>query len=131
MYELWCYCGGRGERPSHIEYSVEQNDKGCKMKWFVRHVLSVVLSACSFGFVLPKLWLWFVIPIFHLMPLTFFMAIGLHLTVCLFRPVIPQITPDMLTDEVAKTRVLDVYRIFCILAPWSALVFGWIVHCFM
>jgi hypothetical protein len=86
-----------------------------------------IITTLSYGYVLPKLWAWFIIPIFHLPPLPFWYAVGIMTTICLFRPVFPANTPGMYDNEVARNKVLNTYYCMNLFYPWMALLSGWII----
>ena len=75
--------------------------------FFIIGILSV-LSYLSYGFVITRMWMWFIIPIFHLPILYFGYAVGLMLFVCLIRPVFPSISKEILEDK--KVRVSSYRR---------------------
>lgn len=80
--------------------------------------LTVVLN----GFVLCKLWLWFVVPQFHLAPLTIPVALGISVLV------------GMLTHQQTprdKTSGVWTSIAFAILLPLFTLSVGWVIRLFL
>lgn len=88
----------------------------------------VALGAILEGYVLTVLWGWFIIPIFHLPPLTIVPAIGIALVVGLLTY---HSNPDV--EEKKRTGweqfALLMGKLFA--RPLVVLAFGWAVHKFM
>lgn len=83
--------------------------------------LLIIYSAIVHGWVLSKLWLWFLVPIFGLQPLNITQAIGISIIV------------GFLTHQVdIKKGKDDKVKLFLVLInPFIILLFGYIVHKFM
>jgi len=90
-----------------------------------------VLASISYGFVLTKLWSWFIIPIFHLPVITIVPAMGIMLTICLFRPVFPAVTIETIEDKEINKKVTLAYAVIYLVYPWVALLSGWIIKFFL
>ena len=99
-------------------------------RFFLTNIASII-SILSYGFVLTKLWTWFIVPTFHLIPLTLVQAIGLFLVVNLIRPVLHSIDIEYLEDEDVRTKIGYFYIGVNLVYPWLTLLTGWLVHLFM
>lgn len=78
----------------------------------------VIYSSISWGFVLMKFWVWFVLPVFPLLPvLTFWQAVGLMFIFGLFGK--SQISPKEKDNTSVWTTLL--------LGPWLTLFGGWLI----
>lgn len=84
----------------------------------------VAVSALLNGFVLMKLWTWFVVSTFALPRLTMPFAIGLALVVRFL-----SFEPDAVKSEFKKP--FSEQLITALLRPFMTLLFGWIVTLFM
>lgn len=73
------------------------------------------------GLALVLLWIWFIVPVFHLPPLTVAQALGLSVTVTF---VTSQYTGK--DDRNTSERVATI-----LLKPLFALAFGWVVRLFL
>lgn len=80
----------------------------------------VVLLTVIRGWVLTCLWSWFVIPVFHLDPLSIKMAIGLSLVAGMFM----QASSSSESKEDNGTGKLVVH----LALPFITLFIGWLVH---
>lgn len=87
---------------------------------FTGLVALIALSSIWRGFVLTKLWLWFVVPQFHLLPLSIPVAIGLSLIAGMFS------TTCKKDDEKFGAVVAKAIAI-----PALGLLFAWVVTLFM
>lgn len=84
--------------------------------------LAIVYGALTWGLVVSKFWVWFLLPVFPDLPaITFVQAIGLSLFIGLFHTVNTQVVQKEYKDETQGT-------ILVVIAPWVTLGFGWIVH---
>ena len=90
-----------------------------------------ILSALSYGFVITRMWNWFIMPIFHLPILPFWYAVGLMMFVCLIRPVFPTVPKEMLEDKEYRNKILFSYTFVNLIKPWVTLITGWIVTFFL
>jgi uncharacterized membrane protein len=81
----------------------------------------IAIMSVIHGWVLTCLWEWFVIPIFHLDPLSIKMAIGLSLVVGLFRGNVSTSDKD---DNTSPTVKMGIH----LAAPFLTLLIGWLVH---
>lgn len=74
----------------------------------------ICYSTFSWGFVLMKFWVWFLLPIFPTLPyINFWQSIGLILFMSLFAP----------SNKKSKDMW---YTIIC--TPWITLFIGWIIY---
>ena len=94
----------------------------------VATVVALVLGAIMGGFVLSKLWVWFMVPIFDLNPLRIVEAIGLTF-------IVGYMTKDH--EESSKTlegpfleELLKAFLQTLVMAG-GFLFIGWIIHLFM
>lgn len=101
------------------------------MKLFIITIISAILSSISYGLVIPIMWAWFIIPVFHLPALTFWYAIGIYLTISILRPVFPAITQEYLENEKIREKISVCYYGTDIVFPWIVLLTGCIVKCFI
>ncbi len=93
--------------------------------------LSIAMSACIDGWVLMKLWAWFVVPLFRLPALTLLPAIGLSLVVSFLTFQVPPFTPSPEPDAKQNTTNLEALGEAMVNRPLFVLGFGWVVHLLM
>lgn len=86
----------------------------------------LTLQALWSGYVLSKLWLWFVVTTFELAPLSIPAAIGISLVVRYLTYMPPQIDKDKSPTE----RLIE-STVYAFIIPLFALVVGSIVSLFM
>jgi hypothetical protein len=86
----------------------------------------IMYSSMSWGYVMTKLWIWFLLPVFPNMPhITFWQAVGLIIFLQLFK------------NYDSNGSIKDEYKdkismwIQALLAPWLILFCGWLVLQFM
>ena len=101
------------------------------MYLMISTAINIFLASISYGFVLTKLWVWFIIPIFHIPALTIVPAMGIILTVSLLRPVFPALTIEITEDKKTNRKVMFSYAILSLIHPWIALLVGWILKFFL
>lgn len=91
---------------------------------FCLFILLMFLAATLSGLVISKLWLWFVVPTFGLVPITIVQSIGLSLLVGIFKGVKSSGKDDSFKEIVEKslTGMITILMLFGI---------GWIVSLFM
>ena len=75
------------------------------------------------GFVLCRLWFWFIVPIFHIVPLTFPVGVGIAMMFALLSYTPPWTFHDY--DEEYQQNIMIGLK------PFLVLGVGWIVHLFM
>lgn len=84
----------------------------------------------AYGFVLTKLWLWFMVPTFGLPALSLPVAIGITMIVRFMCPKsIPKLEDFMKKDEETWITFLKFAMLFVL--PWLTLLIGWIVSLFV
>lgn len=89
-------------------------------------MLTITISPIIKGFVIMKLWLWFIVPTFEANHLRIVEAIGIMLFVNYLRPKISKYTdPDNLWSELLKDTGYMIFQ------AGFALSIGWIVKNFM
>jgi hypothetical protein len=93
-------------------------------------VLTVLFltSAYAFlahGFVAMKLWQWFIVPSFHVEPISVMVAGGIMLLVRLFTY---QNTPPTKKEDERSFKEKVLHFIGIILIPWYSLLIGWLAH---
>lgn len=81
----------------------------------------IVIMSVIHGWVLTCLWEWFIIPTFHLDPLSIKMAIGLCLVVGMFRGNVSTSDKDDNTSPTVKLCIQ-------LAGPFITLFIGWLVH---
>lgn len=87
---------------------------------------TLVFAAIFRGYALSILWGWFIIPVFHLPPLSVPYAIG-------FALVVSYLTHQTIPSDNSDEHESFGYKIFKVIimaatTPAFALLFGWIVH---
>lgn len=95
------------------------------MEAIIAGIIAIVLifglaiySSVSWGFVLMKFWVWFVLPVFPLLPvLPFWQAVGLMFVFGLFGK---NVSHPKETDTTAQWTAL-------LLEPWLTLFGGWLI----
>lgn len=92
----------------------------------VVYLVTVAIGAFWGGFVLTKLWFWFVVPTFHLPLLTLPSAIGLSLVVSYMTS-----RPDFSVSEQSWSKLFATLLAHVTITPLVALVFGAIVKSYM
>jgi hypothetical protein len=80
------------------------------------------------GYVLTVLWMWFVVPTFHLPPLSVAAAIGLAIVIGYLTH---QIDMNSQNKEESWDERFSKAAAYATIKPAFALFFGWIVHLFM
>jgi hypothetical protein len=82
----------------------------------------IPLAAISRGFVLSIMWSWFVVPVFHLPPLTIPYALGISM-----------LMGALLDSESSERERKGVIggMVFILLAPWFLLACAWVVTWFL
>ena len=98
---------------------------------FIVYTIICILTQLSYGFVLSKMWGWFIVPIFHLVPLRVIPAIGIMMVICLIRPVFLPVSSEYLDSTPIRKKIGHFYMTMNFFYPWMALFFGWIVTFFM
>ena len=81
--------------------------------WFV---LSLIR-----GFILTKLWAWFIVPVFHLPMLSLWQAVGVSMLVG-YMTMQGKTCYKNIEEDNLKSLSIN------LLVPWFILFFGWIVH---
>jgi hypothetical protein len=90
----------------------------------------VVASSLLRGWALAVLWGWFVVPFFHLPPLSIVLAIGLGLVVGMFKGSVNTNVYNKETNKTDWTKAVTLLaEIF--LSPLAAVGIGYIVKMFM
>jgi len=93
----------------------------------VGFVALMVVSSILNGYVLSILWGWFVVPVFHLSPLTIVPAIGVALVVSY----LTHQTNDCQEKERSTSEKIAYAVAVAVVKPLLALCLGWVVHLFM
>jgi len=91
---------------------------------FIINLFYLIIGVFVNGFVFMKLWLWFIVPIFDLKPLTIAMAIGITLV---FNFVTMKI--DSTKESTAETSIANF--ILFLSASGMFLLIGWIVSSYI
>lgn len=79
--------------------------------------LLLLVSSCVNGWVLTKLWAWFMVPIFHLPALTLWPAIGVAMVI------------RFLTyQDTNNKRGIGESVALAVIQPIVSLGFGWLIH---
>jgi hypothetical protein len=104
----------------------------------VTHLLSVAVGGILDGWVLSILWGWFMVPVFHLPPLTIVPAIGIALTIGFLIKKAPRSVgeekasrPNVGKMDQEQWGFLAKNLVLPWLSPFITLFFGWVVHLFM
>ena len=119
---------------------------GFVVMYGVGTVALMAVGAILDGWVLSILWGWFMVPVFHLPPLTIAPAIGIALMTGLLtrevpRPFIEEKTPQPVIEKTARPNIEKMDRglweklartlVMPWLAPFITLFLGWVAHLFM
>ena len=94
----------------------------------VATVVALVLGAIIGGFVLSKLWVWFMVPIFDLNPLRIVEAIGLTFIVGYMTK--NPVESDKKLEGTFSEELLKAFLQTIVIAGMFLLI-GWIIHLFM
>ncbi len=87
----------------------------------------IAYNGFSWGYVVFKLYHWFLLPVFIGLPsLTYYQSIGLYIFLSLLRQHSLPSLKEELYKETHGARIL-----FQLLAPWVALVCAWILKSFL
>lgn len=82
--------------------------------------LLVIYSSASWGFVLYKMWGWFVLPVFPMLPsINFIEALGLMFIISLFKN-----QPTTMKEEFVDNSKNTTYFL---LGPWMTLLVAWFI----
>jgi uncharacterized BrkB/YihY/UPF0761 family membrane protein len=87
-------------------------------------IASFAYTTFSYGYVGMRLWEWFIIPIFHMNPITILQCAGIFIFVRLF-VYVPSKPVKNVTETTADTWG---YYIGVVLLPWAMFIFGYIIH---
>lgn len=93
---------------------------------FMTVVLAMIISPIVSGFVVLKLWAWFIVPTFEVQPLRLVEAIGLMFLVNYLKA-----KRDKETDKDEFWKKFVTNFVFVIIYAGFALLAGWIVSLFM
>ena len=93
---------------------------------FMTVVLAMLISPIINGFVITKLWLWFIVPTFEANPLRVVEAIGLMFLINYIKA-----KQDKESDKYKFWERLVTNMIYLILMAGFALLSGWIIQMFM
>lgn len=88
-------------------------------------VLFMLYVVWAAAFVGVHLWIWFIVPVFHVAPLTLSQSFGISLLVSFWTYHFHRGTKD---DRESKEKALELAGLF--LFPWSTLLVGYICHHF-
>ena len=95
---------------------------------FLTIVLVLTINPIITGFLIMKLWMWFIVPTFDTTPLRLVEAIGLMLLINVFKPLYsPKKEKD--TYEFWLNLLKSIGLLFCY--SGFILFFGWIISLFM
>ena len=93
---------------------------------FMTVVLAMLISPIINGFVLTKLWMWFIVPTFEANPLRVVEAIGLMFLINYVKA-----KRDKEADKDKFWEQFATHMVYLILMAGFALLSGWIVQMFM
>lgn len=95
---------------------------------FMAIVLILIINPIVGGFVLSKLWLWFIVPIFQMEPLRVVEAIGILLIIGFLK-----FKRDKVEEALNQNfwAALGEDFIYALLTAGMFFLFGWIVSCFL
>lgn len=93
----------------------------------VAGLLAMSIGISVSGFVLTKLWIWFIVPIFGFSPLGIIESIGLVILVSFLKSAKRDESVDL--DNFWK-QLIDKF-LFSLYASLAFLLFGWVVSLFM
>jgi hypothetical protein len=96
---------------------------------FLFIVVAFAYGVFVHGFVGHKLWAWFVVPVFHLEPISILQAAGLSFLCRLFTYENPFALSSSMKGK--DTSEIATQAITILLLPWISLLVGYIVHCLM
>jgi hypothetical protein len=89
----------------------------------------IVYGIVCRGYLISCAWLWFVIPVFHLVPITIAQAVGLSFFVAIFTVVDIE---EQYNDTKKETDESFYYAIIkSLVAPWIIFGIVWLVHLFV
>lgn len=88
-------------------------------------IFLILVGALVRAWALAKLWIWFIVPVFHLPTLTMAQAYGIAMTIGLFAE---QHSDAKEEDDEVKKWTSATSRI--IIGPLIAVLFGWVVKTF-
>lgn len=88
----------------------------------------LIYDLFSYGFVGTKFWAWFIVPTFHVEPLTLLSMVGIVLLIRLFthKPISIKEAEENANRKLDDKKVL--YTLAVLAAPWVSLLTGYIVH---
>lgn len=93
---------------------------------FMTVLLSMIISPIINGFVFSKLWLWFIVPVFHTNPVRIVEAIGILVLINFIRlKGNTDFNNDNFWEKYIKSLILMIF------VAAFALLFGWVVTLFL
>jgi len=106
-------------------------DEGCAQVVLALLAIPVIIvvSAIANGFVLTKLWSWFIVPVFELPALSLVPAIGLGMVIGFLT--YQYTNSDSKKEDKSLVEALIASTLTAIFRPAMVLLFGWIVQLFM
>lgn len=86
--------------------------------------LLILYGSMSWGFVMTKLWMWFLLPVFPQMPhITFWQAVGLYIFLTLFKNHGSTAIKDEYKDKTTDWTTT-------LIGPWITLGCAWFIYQF-
>ena len=98
------------------------------MSFIIAFLATLVIGTVMRGWVLCVLWKWFIVPVFHITPLTIFQALGIGLLVTCLTNHSCQKSDD---DDDDEEEVIIKVVAMGIGVPLVILFIGWIIHLFV
>ena len=92
-------------------------------------ILALPITSLWYGYVLSILWAWFVVPAFHVAPLSILLAIGVSIVVRMFTSSYTESNDKKDEDKAGQRMFGSIF--YALLYPLFALAFGAIIHAFL
>lgn len=92
--------------------------------FFILFISLIIYGIFAYGFVAMKLWAWFIVPVFHLDPLSILQCAGI---ITLTRLIIKDDIKSYTNTNEKTTKESVIETIGVLLFPWATLLTGYII----
>ena len=117
------HCQDHGGLPGTVSVNL-----GKGIVWLFIFANAMVLSPIVQGWIICKLWTWFIVPTFALPVLSIPVAIGIAVIASVIRGTTPSSKEE---EDFSTAKVLSRSIAHRLVIPFMSLAFGWAVHLFI
>jgi len=97
-------------------------------KYFLFSIIEFIITTIVTGFVFSKLWLWFIVPLFNMIPIGIFHSFGIYI---LIRFACIKIDYKKITKN-SNTKPIDIEKMLSrVIISFGILLVGYIITLFM